>query len=110
MALLTITTIADEGTSVVYAAVAASDTIDVNSLGSYGYLLVKGGSGSDTVTVVDSSKSDAGNVAVSDSKAVPATTGLEGFRIRRELADANGIVTVTHSAPTGVTYALIRLA
>ena len=56
MALLTITTIADEGTSVVYQAVSASDTIDVNSLGSYGMLLVKGGAASDTVTVVDSSK------------------------------------------------------
>lgn len=110
MAALTITTVADEGTTGTYAAVAASDTIDVAALGDYGVLLVKGGAGSDTVTITDNSLAPTGNVAVSDSKAVAATTGHECFRVRRNLQNSTtGLITVTHSAPSGVTYLLLRL-
>jgi len=110
MALLTPTTVADEGTTGTYAAMSASDTIDMNSVGDYGVLLVKGGSGSSTVTIIDSSKAATGNAAVSDSKSVPATTGHEMFRLRRAIADpTTGIITVTNSAPTGVTYLLLRV-
>ena len=111
MAALTITTATDEGITGAYAAMSASDTIDANALGDYGALLVKGGSGSSTVTITDNSLAATGNVAVSDSKAVPATTGHEVFRIRRALQNpTTGLITVTNSAPTGVTYLLLRLA
>jgi len=111
MAALAITTVTEEGTPVVFAAMSASDTIDANSLGDNGVLLVKGGAGASVVTVVDASLTQGGNPAVSDSKSVAATTGFEAFRIRRALqAPSTGLITVSQTAPTGVTYALIRLA
>ena len=111
MGALTITTPTDEGTTGAYAAMSASDTIDAAALGDYGVLLVKGGAGASTVTITDNSLADSGNIAVSDSKSVPATTGHEMFRIRRSLQNpSTGLITVTNSAPSGVTYLLLKLA
>jgi len=111
MAALTITTVTDEGVTGTYAAMSASDTIDANALGDYGVLLVKGGAANSTVTITDNSLAPTGNAAVSDSKLVPLTTGHECFRIRRALQNpATGLITVTNSAPTSVTYLLLRLA
>jgi len=111
MTLLTIQTVDEFATPSAPAAVSASDTIDVNSLGTNGLVIFLGGAGSDTITIVDSGKSAAGNVAVADTVSLSSgASNRKWYRPRRELADANGIITITHSAPTGVTYELIRLA
>ena len=111
MTLLTVQTVDEFATPSAPAAVSASDTIDVNSLGSNGLIIFLGGAGSDTITVADSGKSAAGNVAVADTVSLSSgASNRKWYRPRRELADANGIITITHSAPTGVTYELIRLA
>ena len=110
MAALAFTTVTPEGVTAAPAAVSASDTIDMNSGGSHVILELIGGAGSNNWVVVDASKSDAGNVAVSDTGTLPSGANRRHIRIPREAADANGIVTVTNSAPTGVTYNLFRLA
>lgn len=107
MAELTKTKITPEGITPAPAAVSASDTIDMNIAGSYVILELIGGTGADTWTVVDASKSGSGNPAVSDTGSLPSgNTNRRKIRIPREAGDAAGVVTVTHSAPTGVTYNL----
>ena len=111
MTLLTVQTVDEFATPAALAAVSASDTVDINSLGGYGAIIFYGGAGSDTITIIDSSKSLAGNVAVADTVSLSAgATNRKWYRLRRELADANSFITMTHSAPTGVVYELIRLA
>jgi hypothetical protein len=112
MALLTSQTVTPEGiTPAAGAAVSASDTVDVSALGTYGWIEFLGGAGSDTITIVDSSKSAAGNVAVGDTIVLPSgSSNRRVVRLPRELADSNSIITITHSAPTGVVYSLFRLA
>jgi hypothetical protein len=110
MGALAITTVTEEGVTGTYAAMSASDTIDASALGDNGVLLIKGGAGASVVTIADASLTQGGNPAVSDSKSVPATTGHEMFRIRRALqSPTTGLITVTQTAPTGVTYLLLRL-
>jgi len=110
MTLLTTQTIADTGTVAAPQAAASSDTINIDSLGSYGFLeVINGGGSTDNVTIVDSGISPAGNLGTSDVVAVAAGT-TKKIRIRRELADASSIVTVLHSFVTSVTENLWRVA
>ena len=107
MALLTAQVEAVAGITPTYStAVSASDTITMNA--PYMILeVVNAGGSSDTVTVVDASRSPAGNLGTSQTVSVPATTGRKRIRIPREAADpTTGLVTVTHSFTTSVTCGL----
>lgn len=109
MAALSLTTPVSTGTSVVPAAVSASDTISSAQLGARGaYLQVINAGGSpDTVAISDSGNSPAGNAASTSGGSVPATTGNKDFFISPFAANpSTGVVTVTHSSTTSVTYVL----
>lgn len=93
------------------AAVAASDTIDQSILGQRGaYLIVINGGGSpDTVTIKDFGTTRAGNALTSNQYTVSVTNGTQKvIWIRPEMVDpSTGLVTVTHSFTTSVTYTLL---
>jgi hypothetical protein len=105
MALLTIQQIGSPSTPT-YTAVSASDTVTVDAAGLI--LHVKGGSGSDTVTITDPGLTPAGSAGTSPTFAVPATTGDRMYKLYPSLANSSGIITIAHSAPTGVTCAVFR--
>jgi hypothetical protein len=71
-------------------------------------LHVKGGAGSDTVTLTDPGLTPSGSAATNPSFAVPATTGDRMYKLYPSLANSSGIITIAHSAPTGVTVAVFR--
>lgn len=110
MTLLTTQTILETGTVAAPQAVSSTDTIDVTSLGSYGFLeVINGGGSPDNVTIVDAGVTPGGNSGVDPVVAVSNGT-TKKIRIRRELADSSSIVTVQHSFTTSVTCNLYRLA
>lgn len=96
------------------AAVSASDTIDQSILGSRGaYLeIINGGGSSDTITISDHGTTGAGNSLASN-----AVTGLsvangsqKVFWIKPQAVNpSTGLVTITHSFTTSVTYKLYPL-
>ena len=92
------------------AAVSASDTIDQSLLGSRGAYLVitNAGGSSDTVTIKDFGTTRAGNSLTSNQYTVTVANGTEKvIWIRPEMVDpSTGLVTVTHSFTTTVTYQL----
>ncbi|MGD9693918.1 MAG: hypothetical protein AB7G17_14360 [Phycisphaerales bacterium] len=115
MAALTAITATNSGTLDAPAAVAASDTIAQTMLGPNGALLsiINAGAGTDTITISDAGLTPAGN-----SLASGAITGLtvanggvsKVFRITPAQVNAStGLVTVTHSQPSGVTYQLYAI-
>ena len=96
------------------AAVAASDTIDQATLGSRGVFLeiINGNASPDTVTIKDFSDTPSGNSLPSDqySKSVTNATS-QIFHIKPSQVDpATGLVTITHSVTTTVTYKMYSLA
>lgn len=111
MAALSATTPARTGTTVAGAAVAASDTIAKSILGSKGALLeiINGNASSDDVTISDASVTSTG--AAATAVAATLTTGTNKiFKILPEQAAAGtGLVTVTHSVTSTVTYKLYPL-
>ncbi len=111
MALLTATQPTAVGVSYAAAAVAASDTIAVSSLGQRGaYLVViNGGASSDTVTISDSSLTQAGNAATPGTVAVANGTSKAIFISPAAVNPSTGVVTVTHSYTTSVTYVLLPI-
>ncbi len=109
MALLTATRPTAGGTVIAGAAVSSSDTISVGDLGALGaYLIVaNGGVGSINVTISDSGATPAGNSATTAAVAVTNGTS-KAFYINPKAANpSTGVVTVTFSGTTSVTYQLI---
>jgi hypothetical protein len=88
------------------AAVSASDTINADPDGLI-LEVINGGGSPDTVTVVDPGATPAGSAGTSPTQAVAAGTRRE-FRLGPQFANQNGIITVTHSFTTSVTYNLKR--
>jgi hypothetical protein len=88
------------------AAVAASDTISKAVLGNRGVILeiINGNASPDTVTVSDASTTPTGAAAAAISTPVPNATTF-AFKVLPEQADpVTGLVTITHSVTTTVTY------
>jgi hypothetical protein len=105
MALLTVQQIGF-GTLMVPAAVSASDTITADPQGLI-LEVINGGGSPDTVTIVDAGTTPAGSVATNPTQAVAAGTRRE-FRLGPQYANTSGVITVTHSFTTSVTYNLKR--
>ncbi|HWB36615.1 MAG TPA: hypothetical protein VHA75_11380 [Rugosimonospora sp.] len=97
------------GTTVTAGAVSSSDTISVAELGRLGaeLIIVNGGGSSDTVAISDAGKTPSGGAGASGGGAVANGTA-KAFFVSREQADPDtGLVTVTHSFTTSVTYWLV---
>jgi hypothetical protein len=111
MAALTATTPARGGTTSSGAAVASSDTITRTQLGSRGAFLevINGNASSDTVTISDASTTATGGTAAAISVSVTNGTS-KVFSIHPQQADGStGLVTITHSVTSTVTYKLYPL-
>lgn len=89
-----------------YVAASASDTVQADPGGLI--LHVKGGSGSDTVTITDAGATPFGSAATNPTFVLPATTGDRMYKLPISLQNSSGIITIAHSAPTGVTCAVFR--
>lgn len=111
MALLTATRPTAAGVAWSPAAVSASDTISASDLGLLGaYLVIINGGGSpDNVTVSDSGSTPAGNAATTPANAVTNGTTEVMYISPKAVNPSTGVVTVTHSFTTSVTYVLLPL-
>jgi len=90
------------------AAVAASDTISVSAMGPHGALLeiINGNAAPDVMSISDASTTRTGAAATANAPSVTNGTS-KIFSISRDQVDlATGLVTVTHSVTTTVTYKL----
>lgn len=108
MAALTATTPANAGTTTSGAAVAASDTIARSVMGPKGcYLeIINGNASPDAMTISDAGVTPAGNAVGTVAGSVTNATS-KIFHIKPEQVNlATGVVTVTHSVTTTVTYKL----
>src|SRR5688572_23288272 len=105
MALLTTQQIGF-GTLLAPAAVSASDTINADPPGLV-LEVINGGGSPDTVTVVDPGATPAGSAGTSPTQVVAAGTRRH-FRLGPQFSNTSGIITVTRSFTTSVTYNLIR--
>lgn len=111
MAALSTTTPARTGTVTSGAAVAASDTIASSLLGTNGCFLevINGNASSDTVSISDASTTSTGAAATAGGGSVVNATS-KIFKIFPQQADTStGLVTVTHSVTSSVTYKLYPL-
>lgn len=111
MAALSATTPARGGTTTSGSAVASTDTIARTLLGARGAFLeiINGNASSDTVTISDASTTATGGAAASISVSVANGTA-KIFSIHPQQADpSTGLVTVTHSVTSTVTYKLYPL-
>jgi len=90
--------------------VAATDTIAAALLGSRGCLLeiLNGNAATDTMSISDASVTPSGATAAPLAPTL-ATATNKVFKIRPEQADSAGVVTITHSVQTTVTYKLYPL-
>lgn len=99
------------GTASPGANVAATDTIAAALLGAKGVLLeiLNGNAATDNMTISDAGASPAGTPAVSYPIALLTATNRV-FKIHPSQADpVTGLVTITHSVQTTVTYKLYQL-
>jgi hypothetical protein len=107
MALMTTQVISVAGLTPAYSTPNASDTInpDINL-----FLHVKTTTNADTVTLVDASRTPAGAASANLTVALgTATERMIGPLDSDLTSTATGLITVTHSATTGVTAALLRI-
>lgn len=112
MAALSAITPTNTGTSSAGAAVAASDTVAQALLGPRGATLeiINAGAGTDTMSISDHGSTGAGNQLTSNTIAATVANGgaSKYFRLTNEQVNpATGLITITHSQPTGVTYKLV---
>lgn len=112
MALLTATQPTAAGVNWTPAAVSASDTIPASALGARGaYLIIfNAGAGADSVVVVDSSLTPAGNISANLTNSVSNSQPEVMFIPAATVNPATGLTTVTHTQPSGVTYVLLPVA
>lgn len=110
MALLTATRGSASGVLISGAAVSASDTIQAADLGTNGawLIILNGGASPDTVAILDGNFTPAGNAGASAGGAVANGTNRV-FYIDPKLVGVSGLVTVTHSFTTTVTYELLPM-
>lgn len=111
MAALTAVTPTNTGATVAGAAVAASDTISVSQMGPKGCLLeiINGNASPDSVTISDSGSTPAGNSPGTIAGSVTNATN-KVFKISRsQAAPSTGLVTITHSVTSTVTYKLYKI-
>lgn len=110
MAALTATTPTNAGATTSGAAVAASDTVDRSVMGAKGaYLEINNGNaGADNMTLTDPGVTPAGNSLSGGTYSVSVPAGASKvFRLRPEqVTAATGLITITHSVTTSVTYKL----
>lgn len=106
MALLTNIQVIGSGTLMVPAAVSASDTVAVDPSGLI-YEVINGGASPDTVTIVDPGATPAGNPGTATGTSVAAGTRRE-WVLYPSYQNSSGIITITHSNTTTVTYNLKR--
>ncbi len=108
MAALAAITPANTGTLSTGSAVAASDTISLAVMGQAGCHLeiINGNASPDSMTISDAGSSPAGNVVGTIAGSVTNATSKVFFIPRTAAAVATGLVTVTHSFITTVTYKL----
>jgi hypothetical protein len=114
MAALNAVTATNSGTLDPPAAVSASDTVAQSVLGPNGALLSvnNGGGSSDTITISDAGATPAGNPLASG--AITGLTVANGtskvFRLYpNQVNPATGLITITHSFTTTVTYQLYAI-
>lgn len=111
MAALSATTPTRAGATTSGAAVAATDTIAASILGSFGAYLevINGNASSDVVAISDASTTSTGATATAGGGTI--TTGTNKiFKIFPQQADTStGLVTITHSVTSTVTYKLYPL-
>lgn len=108
MAALAAITPSRTGAASAGAAVAASDTISAAILGVHGaYLEVLNGGGStDNITISDAGTTPAGTPPGTYAVSVANGTNKVFYISPKQLDPATGLVTITHSFTTSVTYKL----
>lgn len=110
MAALTAISPANAGTASTGAAVAASDTVAQSILGSKGAFLeiINGGGSTDNITISDHGSTPAGNALTSNQISASVANGASKvFYLRQEQVNpSTGLITITHSFTTSVTYKL----
>lgn len=111
MAALTATTPTRAGAVTSGSAVAASDTISSALLGVNGVFLeiVNGNASSDSMTISDASVTPTGAAAASNAPSVANATSKVFFVSPKQADPITGLVTITHSVTTTVTYKLYPL-
>lgn len=111
MAALTATTPTRAGAVSAGAAVAASDTVSAAQLGANGALLeiLNGNASPDSMTISDASATVTGAAAASNAPSVTNATN-KVFKLFPQMADpTTGLITITHSVTSTVTYKLYPL-
>jgi hypothetical protein len=106
MTALALTATVRGGTVTAGAAVSASDTIDRKTLGNRGVLLeiINGNASPDVMTISDASTTSNGAPAAALAPTVTNATN-KVFKITPDMADPlTGLVTVTNSVTSTVTY------
>lgn len=110
MAALTAISPANTGTASAGAAVAASDTVAQSLLGQRGAFLeiLNGGGSVDNITISDHGTTPAGNALTGNTISGSVTNGTNKiFYLRQDQVNpATGLITITHSFTTSVTYKL----
>lgn len=111
MAALSATTPARTGTVTSGAAVAASDTIASTIIGTLGaYLeIINGNASPDSMTISDASTTATGAAATANAPSVTNATSKIFYISPKQVDPATGLVTITHSVTTTVTYKLYPL-
>lgn len=111
MAALSATTPSRTGTVSAGAAVAASDTIAATLLGINGCFLeiLNGNASPDSMTISDASTTATGATATANAPSVTNATNKVFFISPKQADPTTGLVTVTHSVTTTVTYKLYPL-
>jgi len=111
MAALSATTPSRTGTASPGAGVAGTDTIAAALLGLNGaYLeILNGNAGPDSMTISDASVTATGAAAVANAPSVTNGTNKIFFISPKQADPITGLVTITHSVTTTVTYKLYPL-
>jgi hypothetical protein len=99
------------GIAWVPAAVSASDTVTAAQLGSLGafLLIINGGGSSDTVGYTDPGATPAGTAAAAYTNAVANGTSEIMYLSPKLVNTTTGLLTLTHSFITSVTYVLLPI-
>lgn len=109
MAALTAQSLVDAGTKPTFAPVAASDTAPIGN-GKNTFAVYRNASGSSVnVTVVVPGNTAYGSANPDPVIAVAQTTGEAWIPLRKEYDDGSGTVTITTSAQTSVTVAIVKV-
>jgi hypothetical protein len=112
MGALALTTPTRAGVAVTGSNVAASDTISAATLGQRGVILkiINGNASPDSMTISDASTTVTGAAAAALAPSVTNGTS-KAFKITPRMADpTTGLVTITHSVTTTVTYEMYPIA